>query len=289
MKSISRILLLFCLTTLSLCVFANDCQSGPYRSKFDCEDNIYQNPYGITFFKPTYLLLLNYSDPTIDPVVIDPNNNYRPLRSSEVAFQISLQAPLLHDILGSHNSLNIAYSQKSFWQAYVKSAYFRESNYQPEIFWKNQSLLHYEFYLGVSHESNGRGGIEERSWNRAYFDVRYLGDNFFISVKPWLLIFQSESSDLHNPDISDYMGYGRILFGLCVKNMVFSFQFRNALESGFSRGAVEFHMSFPLSKKIRIYTQVFSGYGQSLIEYNHYTNSAGIGIAFSDWLLHSYN
>ncbi|MFN7095894.1 MAG: phospholipase A, partial [Burkholderiales bacterium] len=26
------------------------------------------------------------------------------------------------------------------------------------------------------------------------------------------------------------------------------------------------------------------GYGQSMIEYNHYTNSIGIGIALNDWI-----
>ena len=57
---------------------------------------------------------------------------------------------------------------------------------------------------------------------------------------------------------------------------------RNNITSLFRRGAVELTWSFPIQKYVKGYVQAFSGYGQSLIEYDHYTDSIGIGIALSD-------
>ena len=37
-------------------------------------------------------------------------------------------------------------------------------------------------------------------------------------------------------------------------------------------------------KYFKGYVQGFSGYGQSLVDYNTHHNSIGVGIALSDWL-----
>jgi len=65
---------------------------------------------------------------------------------------------------------------------------------------------------------------------------------------------------------------------------VFSIQAYNVIESQARRPSVELAWSFPITPYIKGYVQLFSGYGQSLIEYNHHTNSAGVGIALSDWV-----
>jgi phospholipase A1 len=61
---------------------------------------------------------------------------------------------------------------------------------------------------------------------------------------------------------------------------------RNNLESGFSKGAVELGWSFPLFQYdyIKGYIQYFSGYGESLIDYNNYVNRIGFGILLTDVL-----
>ncbi|MBW1838234.1 MAG: phospholipase A, partial [Deltaproteobacteria bacterium] len=66
----------------------------------------------------------------------------------------------------------------------------------------------------------------------------------------------------------------------------FSLMLRNNLESGFKRGAVEAGWSFPLwkYKYFKGYMQYFSGYGESMIDYNRYVNRIGIGILLSDFL-----
>ena len=54
----------------------------------------------------------------------------------------------------------------------------------------------------------------------------------------------------------------------------------------FERGAFELGWSFPLWKYpyLKGYIQYFSGYGESLIDYNQHVNKVGIGFALSDWL-----
>ena len=89
---------------------------------------------------------------------------------------------------------------------------------------------------------------------------------------------------MHNPDITKYLGYERILFAFKFYRQEMSFQFQNTVESGFKRGSIIATYSFPLLRKLYGYVQFFSGYGQSLIEYNHYTNSVGIGVALNDWI-----
>ena len=84
------------------------------------------------------------------------------------------------------------------------------------------------------------------------------------------------------------MGHGRLLFIYDVNNYEWTLMTRNVIESGFKRGGEELTFSFPLSHYIKGYLQAFSGYGQSLASYNHYTNSYGIGLAFSDWHFDEY-
>lgn len=59
------------------------------------------------------------------------------LRSEEVALQISPKFPLVNDLLVENDGLQIGFTTISFWQACSGSvsAPFRETNYEPEIFW----------------------------------------------------------------------------------------------------------------------------------------------------------
>ena len=255
------------------------------ESKIKAQEQIVNNPYGIAFDEPTYILPYYYTGkPDTDVYPPDQNPANQSIKSAEFKGQLSLLFPLWRHLFKGVG-LFVSYTQLSYWQFYTKSQYFRETNYEPAIFLSRHILSNAEWRLGLVHQSNGRGLPYERAWNRVFLDFRISGQKWLVSLKGWTLIFKNDSSNIHNPDITDYLGYGRVLIAYKVHRQTLSLMVRNAIESRFKRGTVQFMWSFPLfNTKLKGMLEFFSGYGQSLIEYNHYTNSAGIGIALSDWI-----
>jgi phospholipase A1 len=242
------------------------------------------NPYGIGLYQPTYILPFYYTQSPDQAVYQGQTPDNQAVMNLELKAQFSIAIPVLSNLFYNRNSLNIGYTQLSYWQVYANSQYFRETDYEPELFFTRQEANDFSWRLGIVHQSNGLGGEFERSWNRAYAEGIYSDEHWMVSVKPWALIFQEESSDLHNPDITHFLGHGQLQVAYKVGDNTLSFMSRNNIESGFSRGAEELDWSFPLRGHFRGFIQFFSGYGQSLIEYNHYTSSFGIGIALNDWI-----
>lgn len=252
------------------------------------------NPFNFTLYQPTYVLPMYYTFKPDENVYrgtgIIPGNEG--INKAEFVYQLSFKVPLWQHLLGWNNTLYAAYTQDSFWQFYNDSQFFRETDYEPEVFLDNE--IHKQLIgdwqlnnldLGIVHQSNGRGGTLERSWNRAYFNAVFTNNNWMVSIKPWCFIFPDESIALHNPNIGHYMGYGQETIAYDFYDNTFSFAMRNVAESGFSRGAEWLTWSFPLiHRNLKGYVYLFSGYGQSLIEYNHYTNAAGIGVTLNDWI-----
>jgi phospholipase A1/A2 len=78
------------------------------------------------------------------------------------------------------------------------------------------------------------------------------------------------------------MGNGEESFSYKLNDgLTLSVMTRNNLESRFARGTEEVDFSFPLTTHFHGFVQFFSGYGQSLIEYDHYTNGVGVGFALN--------
>lgn len=130
------------------------------------------------------LLLEQYKDNFVLPFYYTQSPNYKEYQSVipedgklsnyNVNFQISLKYRLFSGILYDNDQLYFAYTQRSNWQAYASSAFFRDTEYEPSVFWTFPTKTTYTngFHyvsstLGLVHESNGRGGEQERSWNRA--------------------------------------------------------------------------------------------------------------------------
>jgi phospholipase A1 len=254
------------------------------------EEEAIDNPFFVSFYKPTYVLPFYYTTSPYDSIYLHETPGEQSVKPSEVKFQFSFKVPVWTNILGRPSSLYFAYTQLSYWQLYLHSPFIRETDYEPEVFVSNQvhlpTIWGWQTNLinvGAEHQSNGAGGFMERSWNRIYVESVSSRGNWVVSIRPWYII-PGDSLRLHNSDIGKYMGYGHILVGYKFHRQVISLQIRNYFESGFHRGSTQLNWSFPLTTHFNGFVQLFSGYGQSLIEYNHYTNGVGVGISLSNWL-----
>jgi len=237
---------------------------------------------------------------------------YKEYIKTEAEFQISFKKQLTYNFLGLHEFLTVAYTQTVWWQLYEKSAPFREMNYKPEIFLVHPTSLEVDKQYGLKairygylHESNGQDGYRSRSWNRLQVTGLWQWNNLFLSTRAWYRIPEKRKSDNYyygngfkvdgsetdpneegddNPDIIHYMGYGDIhvnyLFG---NHQISSMARYNFGKGGEQHGAFEFNWSYPFfgSKNMFWYAKVFTGYGESLIDYDRSVTKTSLGFSFS--------
>lgn len=252
------------------------------------EDLVEPNPFAITFFKQNYLMPYYYTGSPYNKIYVNQIPKGDEIKHAEVKYQLSLKVPVWKKMLGSHSSLYFGYTQLSYWQAYNKNAFFRETDFQPELFVTNQLSIPLwgdwkvsAINVGVVHESNGFGNEQERSWNRVYIEAVTGTENFMVSFKPWY-VFRDATYRKFNPNMANYLGYGEITFAYKLNQHVFTLQTHSLIDSGGRRATALGSYTFPLTTYLNGFIQVFSGFGQSLIEYNHRTNSVGVGIALNN-------
>lgn len=251
------------------------------------------NPFVLIPHKPNYIILSNnMASPNEQPFEAAYPNDDIDFQPWETKFQISLKLPLIRGLFNDNADLYVAYTNRSFWQQFNKerSSPFRDSNHEPEAwlsFNTDNNLWGFHNSIirtGIVHQSNGQSGALSRSWNRLYADFIFERGDWYFSLKPWWRIPPQGSDRDDNPDIEEYMG--NIELGALYQHGKHNFDFmvRNNLNFGDNYGAYQLGWSFPISKRLRGYVQWFNGYGESLIDYDAYSNSIGMGIQLSDWL-----
>jgi len=214
----------------------------------------------------------------------------------EAKFQLSIKFSLAESLLTHRDRIYFGFTALSFWQSYNRnvSAPFRETDYEPELFWTTPldwgplGLDAGLFTLGVSHQSNGRGGALSRSWNRVYANLMFEKDNLVIGLKPWWRIPEEEKDGPldaigdDNPDIEDYLGHFELTTVYRRGDHEWSLLLRSNFDSG--KGAAQLEWAFPLWRGVRGFAQYFNGYGESLIDYDAHIERIGVGILLSDLL-----
>lgn len=255
-------------------------------------------PYVITPHKVNYILPVTYSStPNMEPFAEEVEDNPFAFDNVEAKFQISFKFPLWHNVFGDNGHLFAAYTNQSYWQVYNKeiSSPFRETNHEPEIFmlftndWQVGPLQNSFWGVGAVHQSNGQAGSLSRSWNRLYGMMIFDSEPFALETKAWWRIPEDEKetptspSGDDNPDIMDYMGNLEFTGVYGLGEHRFSLMVRNYIQKP-NYGAVEFTWSYPIMGNLRLYTQYFNGYGESLIDYNAHNQRIGIGISINDIL-----
>ncbi|MFC3681010.1 phospholipase A [Bacterioplanoides pacificum] len=213
----------------------------------------------------------------------------------EAMFQISIKYLLAEGLVGKHSTLEVGYTNRSFWQAYNSeiSRPFRETNHEPELIlsWRPKHIDWLEQAgLALNHQSNGQTSSLSRSWNRVIFHAASIVGDGIWYLRAWWRIPEESSadpfdpSDNDNPDIDDYMGPGELSYLHVMDQHNFSVTLRNNLNFDENRGALQLEWSFPMTKRLKGYMQYFNGYGESLIDYDRYQERFGIGIQLSGWL-----
>lgn len=249
-------------------------------------------------YKPVYILFANYtSDINEQPTSENPINSALEaleLDQVELKFQISFKTKVLQNILGKkiRGDVWIAYTQSSRWQVYNEelSRPFRETDYEPEVIFmlptKYKLLGLQGVFSGVSltHQSNGRSNPLSRSWNRVIFQFGLEADGWSVILKPWIRISEEPEED-NNPNIENYVGRAELLVAYKHKKHQVSFRGRHSLNSGENnRGSIQLDYAAQIYNNLKIYTQFFHGYGESLIDYNHKQTTIGIGLSLVNWM-----
>ncbi len=247
-------------------------------------------------YRPVYLLPVRFIEkPNEMPGTPNPENQATgsiELDEIEAKFQLSFKTKIWQNIGGSPVDLWFGYTQQSYWQVYNKSesAPFRETDYEPEAFVTvpvefGRPGFRFRFVnLGFTHQSNGRANPLSRSWNRLYAAFGFEAGNLVAQVRPWYRIREKPETD-DNPDITDYVGRGELSLLYRWREHQFALIGRHSLKGGSNNhGGVQFEWSFPLAGYLRAHVQAFTGYGESLIDYNHRQTTVGLGVSLAEWL-----
>ncbi len=274
---------------------ANAGKGSLLDSRWELAQDSKLGAFQLRAYKPVYLLPAFWtSDKNQTPQSPNPDNTVttpQQLDSNELKFQLSFKTKVWENVFGDNGDLWAGYTQSSRWQAYNadNSRPFRETNYEPEIMmmfrngysiggWRGRMSG-----LSLTHMSNGRADPLSRSWNRVIATVGLDRENWALVLRPWYRIPEDREDD-NNPDIEDYMGRGDAVLTWNRNGHEVSLMARHSLRGGDrSHGALQLDYGFPISNLLRGHIQVFDGYGESMIDYNHKATYVGVGVSLLEW------
>ena len=221
----------------------------------------------------------------------------------EMRIQLSARTKLASGLLtgptsGGKDSLWFGYTQQSYWQLFngAISRPFRTTDHEPEVFYVYPTDAQLPFgwrwrYSGVGlvHQSNGQSNPLSRSWNRWYLMTgAELGNRWQLHFKAWKRISESAPDD-DNPHIQDYIGRGEVKLGWNVNDQNYlCFTARGSLGQGKGSGRIEWLRTLGEGwnggkSNLRLHVQLFSGYGDSLVDYNYKRTVLSVGFSLLDF------
>jgi phospholipase A1 len=246
----------------------------------------------VRLHQPNYLLAARYTtDVNREPYepLFDAADNDYDFENVEAKFQLSFKARLATTD-DRRWGLWFAYTQQNQWQVYSGdiSRPFRETNYMPELFASFRPALELGgltfnvLNVGYTHQSNGRADPISRSWERLFVEAGFDRGNFAVIARAWKRFRPGDYED-DNPDITDYLGHGQVTALYRRGESTFTLMGRGNLGTG--KGAAQFTWaSRPVLGPMRVYFQLFSGYGESLIDYDWNQTTVGLGVTLNDVL-----
>jgi len=216
-------------------------------------------------------------------------------------FQFSLK----HRLFNITNRANLrghlyfAYTQTSDWDLVSSDPSFYDTSHKPSAFLYYTNVLenvprenwfHLDLQPGFEHESNGRGGADERSLYTAYLQPTAsvdLPDHWEFRLQPRAWVYEDVGDN--NPDIARYRGYADLRTDLTWTDpgSLERIQLASKIRLGDDGGHaglwfdVRFNLAgAPYLSKFNpaIQVEYFTGYGQSLRQYNASSHGLRAGL-----------
>ncbi|MFC6281286.1 MULTISPECIES: phospholipase A [Polaromonas] len=231
-----------------------------------------------------------------------------PYSRNETKIQLSVRTKIAKGLFtrgtgedDNHDSLWFGYSQQSYWQLFsgAISRPFRNTDHEPEVIYIYPHQIpmaggwNYRLSgLGLVHQSNGQSLPLSRSWNRVYLmgaAEKMLSPTSSLTLqgRVWQRLKESAVND-DNPGIENYVGRAELTGNWQIsKNNTLGVTVRHSLRSE-ARGStrIDWMMapaSSPTYTGLRYHVQLFSGYGDSLLDYNRKRTVLSVGLSLVDW------
>jgi len=225
--------------------------------------------------------------------------------SAEMRLQLSVRTKIARGLLTEgrsdrRDSLWFGYTQQSYWQLFNGSISrpFRSTDHEPELIYIHPLDLSpgsgWRLRYGgmaLNHQSNGQSLPLSRSWNRINLMAGMEnGKGLTLTGRLWARLPERAGQD-DNPDISDYIGRAELgaLWNINQTHTL-GVTLRHTLRSS-ARGSVRIDWLRALGEprangepsNLRLHTQLFSGYGDSLLDYNRRRTVLSIGLSLIDF------
>ena len=212
--------------------------------------------------------------------------------NSDVKFQVSIAQRLTKSMLPFNTYLFLFYSQKCMWNIYEESLPMRDLNFNPGIglakhlFVKNRYIG--KVTLLVEHESNGRDGVDSRSWNKISHACNiFIDPNFMIHGTVWIPIIDG----MNNKDILDYSGIYQTGMTYTTPNKRFGFGLTLIKRRGWrlSYNTI-WEFNYRVFKKDNqfLFVQYYNGYGENLLDYNKFHSRLRVGLVIKPKLFSDF-
>jgi phospholipase A1 len=204
--------------------------------------------------------------------------------------QLSFDAQIVRDV-----PIYFGYTQLMMWDLFINSPLFYDINYNPLVFYRvslNTERKEWIDLIPWEHESNGKGGDEERAWDRvgAAFNMKTRAgsrSSLYWNFKAWVPI----QFNPNNPTLDQYRGVWEL--NLMLSDFLGEFFELNDLTlrlypGGSSltnpiRGGQELTLRLKVSHGPilpLVVFQVFHGYGEDLLDYTNDRWGIRAGLGF---------
>ena len=212
--------------------------------------------------------------------------------NTNIKFQISIAQRLTKTTLPGGTYLFLFYTQKCFWNVLENSMPMTDLNFNPGVglvkplFAKNRFIG--KLMLLLEHESNGRDGIQSRSWNKITLGANIMIDpTFIVHGKFWIPIVDGQN----NKDILDYCGIYQVGTSFFSPNRRFGASVTLVKRRGWSLNyntIVEFNYRLFKRDNQYLFLQYYNGYGEGLLDYKQFHSMLRVGIVIKPRIFSDY-